>query len=85
MSFYPTNQWAGQVQDCLQLTEGVVTQRPGAAVQITATTAGSVILTLVSEATIVVNPALGDSIYPYEVIKFVPGTAVISAAYNLFT
>lgn len=85
MSLFPLNQWAGQVQDCLLLNEGEVTQRPGAAVQISATGSGSVDLTLVSGAEIVVNVAAGDSIYPYEIVKYVEGSATLSAVYNLYS
>lgn len=76
--------WPGQICDALQLTENTPTQRPGAAIQITASVAGTVTLTLVSGATIVVNPNVGDSIYPYQVIKATVGSATISAYYNLF-
>lgn len=53
------------------------------AIQITASASGSVTLTLLSTQTIVVNPAVGDNIYPYAVTKAVAGTAVVVSYYNL--
>jgi hypothetical protein len=76
--------YLGQVCDAALLANGVPTQRPGAAIQITASVAGTVILTLVSGATIVVNPPVGDSIYPYQVVMAAAGTATVTAYYNLF-
>lgn len=76
--------WLGQICDAVQLSEDTITQRPGAAIQITATVAGSVTLTLNTGSTIVVNPQVGDNIYPYQVTKATVGTATITAYYNLF-
>lgn len=76
--------WPGQIAGALLLTENTVTQRPGAAIQITASVAGSVTLTLNDGTTIVVNPQVGDNIYPYQVLKATVGTATITAYYNLF-
>lgn len=78
--------WQGQVCAAVLLADGVVTQQPGAAIQITASVAGTVTLTLAADgSTIVVNPAVGDSIYPYQVTKAVAGTATVTAYYNLLT
>lgn len=76
--------WPGQICGAAQLTENTRTQRPGAAIQITASVAGSVTLTLNDDTTIVVNPQIGDNIYPYQVLKATVGTATITAYYNLF-
>lgn len=76
--------WLGQICDALQLTENTATQQPGAAIQISASGAGTVTLTLNSGNTIVVNVAVGDNIYPYQVIKATVGTATITSYYNLF-
>ena len=76
--------YLGQVCDAALLADGVQTQRPGAAIQITASVTGTVTLTLLSGATIVVNPPVGDSVYPYQVIMAKAGTATITAYYNLF-
>lgn len=78
------NPYPGQIWDAVALSDGVATQRPGAAIQISASVAGTVTLTLASGHTIVVNVAVGDSIYPYQVTK---ATAVTATAtyYNLFT
>lgn len=75
--------WAGQICDCVKLTENTTTQQPGAAIQISATGAGTVILTLLSGATITVNVQVGDSIYPYQVTKATAGTATGLTYYNL--
>ena len=76
--------WFGQICDAAPLVDGVTTQRPGAAVMISASVAGTVTLTLLDGATIVVNPTVGDSIYPFQVVQATAGTAVVSAVYNLF-
>lgn len=75
--------WLGQIMDAVALTEATETQRPGAAIQISASGAGTVTLTLLSGATIVVNPQVGDNLYPYQVVKATVGTATIDAYYNL--
>ena len=54
------------------------------AIQISASVAGTVTLTLVDSSTIVVNVVAGDNIYPYCVQKAVVGTATVSAYYLLF-
>lgn len=76
--------FAGQICDAERLTENVQAQRPGAAIQITASTAGTVTLTLNSGNTIVVTLSVGDNIYPYQVLRATVGTAVVTAYYNLF-
>ena len=76
--------WAGQIADVEQLTEDTPTQRPGAAIQITASVGGTVTLTLLSGNTIIVNQQVGDNLYPYQVLRATVGTATISAYYNLF-
>lgn len=76
--------WLGQICDAAQLTENTLTQRPGAAIQITASGVGTVTLTLLSGATIPVTVAVGDNIYPYQVTKATVGTATITSYYNLF-
>lgn len=76
--------WLGQICDAVLLLDGVATQRPGAAIQITASVAGTVTLTLNTGSTIVVNPLVGDNLYPYQVVKAAAGTATITAYYNLF-
>lgn len=82
----PQNPWPGQIRDALALNDGVVTQRPGSRIQISASvTATAVTLTLYSGNTIVVNPAVGDNIYPYEVIKAVVTSGTVTGMYNLFS
>lgn len=81
----PRSVFLGQICDCLLLAEGVLTQRPGAAIQISVSNPGDVTLVLWSGASIVVNLSVGDSIYPYQVVSYTPGSATVSAAYNLFT
>lgn len=81
----PRTIFPGQICDCLELSDGVRTQRPGAAIQISATGAGTVTLELWNGGNeIIVNVAVGDSIYPYQVVKATAGTAVISKYYNLY-
>lgn len=80
----PRTQWPGQISDCLLLTSDTTTQRPGAAIQITVSGVGTVTLTLWGGHTIVVNPQVGDSIYPYQVTKYTTGTAQGVVCYNLF-
>lgn len=77
--------WQGQVCDAVLLSNGVPTQRPGAAIMISASGAGTVTLTLQAGSTIVVNPAVGDSIFPFQVTQYRVGTATVTAAYNLLT
>lgn len=55
----------------------------GLAVQITASVAGTVTLTLSDASTIVVTVPINDTVYPYAVTKFVAGTATVTAVYNL--
>lgn len=57
---------------------------PGHAIMITASVAGTVTLTFDNGLTIVVNPAVGDNIYPFAVQFFVAGSATVTAAYNLY-
>lgn len=56
----------------------------GRSIMITASVAGTVTLTLFDGSTIVVNPAVGDNIYPFAVRKATKGTATITAYYNLY-
>lgn len=78
--------WHGQVCAAVPLANNVPTQQPGAAILITASVAGTVTLTLAGDgSTIVVNPSVGDSIYPFQVTKAVAGTATVTAYYNLMT
>jgi hypothetical protein len=74
----------GQVWDATLLTEATAVSRPGAAIQITASVSGTVTLTLASGNTIIVTPAIGDNIYPYQVTKATVGTATITRYYNLY-
>ena len=53
------------------------------AILITASVIGTVTLTLSGGSTVVVNPQVGDNIYPFAVTKYVTGTATITAVYNL--
>lgn len=75
----------GSYCDALLLSAGVVTQQPGAAIMITASVTATVAaLTLWSGNTITVNPPIGDTIYPFEVVEYVTSAGTITAAYNLF-
>jgi hypothetical protein len=74
----------GQIRDALAMTSGVVTQRPGAAFMLTVSVSGTVTLTLLSGATVVITPGVGDTIVPFQVTQFVTGTATVTAAYNLY-
>lgn len=78
--------WHGQVCGAVPLADNVVTQQPGAAILITTSVTGTVTLTLAGDgSTIVVNPPVGDAIYPFQVTKAVAGTATVTAYYNLLT
>lgn len=77
-SLYP-----GQIWSAVALTSNTSAQC-GASIQITASVAGTVTLTLWSGVTIIVTVGVGDSIYPYQCTKFVAGTATVTSAYNLF-
>lgn len=55
----------------------------GFAILLSASVTGTVTLTLQSGDTVVVNPAVGDNIYPFAVVKRVVGTATLASAYNL--
>lgn len=81
----PQTAFPGQVRDALLLTDGVQVQRPGAAIQITASVAGEVTLKLWGENDIIVTVSVGDSIYPYQVVMATSLTATITRYYNLFT
>lgn len=81
----PQTAFPGQIRGCLLLADGAQVQRPGAAIQISATVAGTVNLVFWDGTEIVVNVQVGDSLYPYQVLKATAGTATISAFYNLFT
>lgn len=80
----PRSLWPGSTCDAALMANAVETQRPGAAIQITVTGTGTVTLVLWSGATIVVNPQVGDSIYPYQVKKYTAGTATGVVCYSLF-
>lgn len=79
----PRTVWNGQIVDAVPLSSGVATQQPGAAIQITASVAGEVTLELYSGNEIIVTVAVGDNIYPYQVVKATVGTATITRYYNL--
>lgn len=55
----------------------------GVAILITATTAGTVTLTLLDSSTVVVTVPLGSTILPFMVTKATVGTATITGYYNL--
>lgn len=74
----------GQICDAVLLANGVDTQQPGAAIQVTVTGTGTVILTLWSGFQLTINPQVGDSIYPYQVKRYTVGTASGVTCYNLF-
>lgn len=76
--------WLGQICDAVALSDDIDVQRPGAAIQITASVAGTVTLILLSGVSVVVNPQVGDNLYPYQVIRATAGTATVTAYYNLF-
>lgn len=52
---------------------------------ITASVAGTVTLTMANGSTVVVNPQVGDNIYPFQVTKAHVTSGTISAMYNLTT
>lgn len=75
----------GSYCDSLLLNAGAVTQQPGAAIMISVSvSAAAVALTLWSGNVINVNPPVGDTIYPFEVTKYVVSSGTVTAAYNLF-
>ncbi len=71
------------IESAVALTENTAVGMPGRAIMITASTAGTVTLTLQDGSIIVVNPVVGDNIYPFAVIKATVGTAVVTGYYNL--
>lgn len=71
------------IRSAALLTEDTSTTAPGKAIQISATVAGTVTLTLFDGSLIIVNVVVGDNIYPYSVSKATVGTATISNYYNL--
>lgn len=84
---YPRVQWAmGEpIQHFMALTAAVVYQpnQAGRSIQISTTTASvTVTLTTVDTTTIVVNPAVGDNIYPYAVITAVPASSTSSFTFT---
>ena len=81
---YSKSLWRGTIYDAQLLTNNVETTRVGAAIQISASGAGTVLLKLQSGFVITVNVAVGDSIYPYQVRSCTSGTAVVTAAYKLY-
>jgi hypothetical protein len=84
MTLASTGGWTPPpVTNAYALTENT-TGAPGRAIMITATGAGTVTLTLAGGTTIVVNPVVGDNIYPFAVSKATVGTATVGAYYNLF-
>lgn len=73
----------GQIWRSVELTDSTSAQC-GASIMITASVAGTVVLTLWSGASVTVTVAVGDSIYPFECTMFAAGTATVTRAYNLF-
>lgn len=71
------------IQSAVALTENTAVATPGRAIMITVSTLGTVTLTLQDGSIIVVNPVVGDNIYPFAVIKATVGTAVVTGYYNL--
>ena len=65
------------------MTSGTAITNPGRAIMITASVAGTASLTLANGSTIVVNPAVGDNIYPFSVMTATDGTATVTHYYNL--
>lgn len=84
MAFPTQGLYPGQIWDCEEIEDDTETSRPGAALQITASVAGTVTLTLGSGAEIIVTVAVGDTIVPYQVTKAAQGTATVQKYYNLF-
>jgi hypothetical protein len=66
------------------LTDNVATTAANS-ILITATVAGAVTLTLADGSTVVVNPQVGDNIYPFQVTKAHVTAGTITAMYNLTT
>ncbi len=65
------------------MTSGTAITTPGRAIQISVTGAGTVTLTLTNGSTVVVNPVVGDNIYPYSVKMATDGTATGATYTNL--
>lgn len=55
----------------------------GIAIQIVASVAGTVTLTLLDGSTVIVSVPTGTTIYPYMVTRATKGTATITSYYNL--
>ncbi len=84
MSFPGTGWLVGNpIIGCALMTSAVAVTNPGRAIMITASVAGTVTLTLTNGSTIVVNPAVGDNIYPFAVMTATDGTATVTHYYNL--
>lgn len=75
--------FAGQIWRSLLLSDNVPAQC-GAAIQITASVAGEIVLTLWGGNTHIVTVGVGDSIYGYECTMFHATTATVTRCYNLF-
>lgn len=74
----------GSYYGAVALTEDTTSVNgAGTAIQITATGAGTVTLTLLDGSTIVVSVPAGSTIYPYQVTKATTGSATATAFYNL--
>ncbi len=71
------------IESAVALTENTAVGAPGRAIMITASTAGTVTLTFADGSIIVVNPVIGDNIYPFAIVKATVGTAVVTNYYNL--
>lgn len=56
---------------------------PGVSIDVTATTAGTITLTMADGSTLVHTIQIGSTILPLAVTQWVAGTAVVTAFYNL--
>jgi hypothetical protein len=81
-STHPIPTTGAPITTAAALTNNVVAAA-GRSILITASVIGTVTLTLSGSGTVVVNPQVGDNIYPFAVTKYVTGTATITAVYNL--
>jgi hypothetical protein len=79
-------QWSplGHARGATAITASTtVTATQAVMISLTAST-GTVNLTLTDGSQIVVNPALGDNIYPFGVISWSAGSATPSSVYSLY-
>lgn len=84
MSAYPRTQWAlGEpIQSFLGFAANTTTA-PGRSIQISASTSSvAITLTTVDTSTVVVNPAVGDNIYPYAITKALPAGSTSSFTFT---